>query len=77
MSDEDNKILKYISGEKSLKVPFTMNVYLEKQIRVRIILTNPTHKRKLHISLQHILLLHAVHLINQKMNKNIIEEKTV
>ena len=30
MSDEDNKILKYISGEKSLKVPFTMNVYLEK-----------------------------------------------
>ena len=30
MLDKDNKILKYISGEKSLKVPFTMNVYLEK-----------------------------------------------
>ena len=24
MSDEDNKILKYVSGEKSLKVPFVI-----------------------------------------------------
>ena len=34
MTDEDNKILKYISGEKSLRVPFTiyadLNVYLKK-----------------------------------------------
>ena len=33
MPDEDNKILKYVSGEKSLKVPLfmqTLNVYLRK-----------------------------------------------
>ena len=29
MPDEDNKILKYISGEKSLKVPFTIYADLE------------------------------------------------
>ena len=34
-------------------------------------------KRKLHIDLQAIIWLHAVHLINRKMKENIIEEKTV
>ena len=29
MPDEDNKILKYIPGEKSLKVPFTIYADLE------------------------------------------------
>ena len=33
MLDEDNKILKYISGEKSLKVPFTIYAELECLIR--------------------------------------------
>ena len=29
MSDEDDKILKYVSGEKSLNVPFVIYAYLE------------------------------------------------
>ena len=29
MPDEDNKILKYVSGEKSLKVPFIIYAELE------------------------------------------------
>ena len=41
MPDQDNEILKYVSGEKSLKVPFV--VYAD------LILTNHTLKRKLRI----------------------------
>ena len=33
MTDEDNKILKYISGEKSLRVPFTIYADLECLLR--------------------------------------------
>ena len=43
---------------------------------VRITLKKRIQKRKLYIDLQAILYLHAAHLINQKINENIIEEKT-
>ena len=59
MSDEDNKILKYILGEKSLKVPFINYADLECLLRkinhVRITLKNHIQKGKLHIDLQAIL----------------------
>ena len=59
MSDEDNKILKYILGAKSLKVPFINYADLECLLRkinhVRITLKNHIQKGKLHIDLQAIL----------------------
>ena len=51
MPDEDNKILKYVSGEKLLKVPFVIYADLEcllnKINTVKIILINHILKRKL------------------------------
>ena len=59
MPDEDNKILKYISGEKSLRLPFIIYADLEcilrKKKHIRITLTNLIQKRKLHIELPVIL----------------------
>ena len=53
MPDEDNKILKNVSGEKSLNVLFIiyadLECLLEKSLLVKITLTNLTLKRKLHI----------------------------
>ena len=81
MPDEDNKILKYNPGEKSLKVPFIIYADLECLLeKVDTCQNNPeksyTEKKKLNINLQTTLKLHAVHLINQKLNGTIIEEKT-
>ena len=56
MPDEDNKILKYIPGEKSLKIPFIIYADLEslprKIIYAGITLKNFIQKRKLCIGLQ-------------------------
>ena len=53
MSDEDNKILKYILGEKSLKVPFIIYADLECLLRkINTCLNNPdksyTEKKATH-----------------------------
>ena len=59
MPDEDNKILKYIPGEKSLRVPFIIYADLEWLLRkINIRKNNPEislQKRKLLIGLQAIL----------------------
>ena len=83
MPDKNNKILKYNSGEYSLKVPFI--IYSDLECLLQKINTRQnnleksyTENKAEHIPyLQVILYLHVVHLINLKMNKNIIEEKTV
>ena len=81
MPKEDNKILKYNSGEKLLKVLFIIyadfECFLEKQTHVKMILKNILQKKKLSISPQVTHGLHAVHLMNQKTNGVITEEKTV
>ena len=80
MPDEDNKILKYNPGEKSLKVLFItyadLECLLEKIDSCQNNLEKSYTEKKLNIKLQVILELHAVHLINQKLNGIIIEEKT-
>ena len=79
MPDEDNKILKYNPGEKSLKVPFI--IYADLECLLEIIKTcqnnleKSIQKKKLNIRLQVTLELHAVHLINQKLHGIITEEK--
>ena len=59
MPDEDNKILKYIPGKRSLKVPFIAFADLECLLRkintCRTNLKNQIQKRKLCIDLQTIL----------------------
>ena len=49
MPNEDNKILKYNHGEKSMKVPFIiyadLECLLEKWIHDKIILKNLTQKK--------------------------------
>ena len=77
MPSEDNKLLKYNSGEKSLKVPFIIYADLERflqKINTCQILKNLTQKRKLSINPQAIHWLNTVHLITQVV---IIEKKTV
>ena len=89
MPDEDNKILKYISGEKSLRVPFTIYADLECLLRkINTCSNNPdksytekkaTHKPSrysLDVTKEYLEGLCVAHLINRKMNAIIIEEKT-
>ena len=81
MPDEDKKILKYNTGEKSLKVPFIIYADLEFLLRkIDTCQNDPkksfTEKIAKHIYLQVTHGLCFVHLINQKMNR-IITEKTV
>ena len=80
MSDEDNKILRYIPGKKSLRVPFTIYADLEFFLeKINTCSNNPeksfTEKKARHRPSDYSL--HAAHLINLKMNKHIIEEETV
>ena len=82
MSNKDEKILKYNPGEKSLKVPFMIYADLECLIRKIDTYQNDhkkssTKKKKLSISLLVTHGVHVVHLINQKTNGVITEEKTV
>ena len=89
MSDKDNKILKYISGEKSSRVPFTIYADLECLLRkINACSNNPdksytekkaTHKPSrysLDVTKEYLEGLCVAHLINRKMNAIIIEEKT-
>ena len=81
MSDEDNKILKYNPGEKSLKVPFIIYADLECLLeKIDTCQNNPeesyTEKKARH-NLQVTHGLYVVHLINKKPNGTIIEEKIV
>ena len=60
MSDEDNKILKYISGEKLLRVPFIISADLKCLLKkINTCMNNPeksyTEKKATHIELQAIL----------------------
>ena len=78
--DENNKILKYNPGEKSLKVPFIIYADLECLLeKMDTCKNNPeesyTEKKAKH-NLQVTHRLHVVHLINQKLNGIITEEKT-
>ena len=81
MPNEDNKILKYNHGEKSLKVPFmiyaNLECLLEKTHSCQNNPENLTQRKKLSIQLQVTHGLHAVYLIYQKMNLVITEGKTV
>ena len=70
MPNEDNKILKYNHGEKSLKAWFMLNwsVCLKKCIYVKIILKNLIHRKKLSICLLAIHCLQIIRLIQQKIS---------
>ena len=67
MPNEDNKILKYNNGKKSLKAPaiimLTKSVCLKKCTHVKIILKNLIQKKKLSTILLIINCLHIVRLI--------------
>ena len=76
MPNEDNKILKYNHGEKSLKVLdfiyADLECLLKKFIHVKIILKNLTQRKK---QVTHCL--QIVHLMKQKTNLIVTEGKTV
>ena len=75
------KILKYNPGEKSLSAPFAIYLDLEcllkKEHLAKTILKNLTQRKKLSMSLQAGQCLQNVHLIKQKINLIITEEKIV
>ena len=81
MPNEDNKILKYDHGEKSLKDPFMiyagLDCFLEKCIPVKIILKNLTLRKKLSIRLLVIHCLQIVHLMKQKTSLIVTKAKAV
>ena len=83
MPNEHEKILKYNQGEKSLKVLFMIYADLECLLRkidscqIKMIQKNLLQKKELSMSLLVTHGLHAVHLMNQKTNGIITEEKTV
>ena len=81
MPDEDNKILKYNHGEKSLKAPFMiyadLECLLEKMDSCKIILKHLTQRKKLSICLLAVHCLQIVHLMRQKISLIIIEAKIV
>ena len=81
MPDENNEILKYNPGEKLLKVPFIIYADLECLLeKINTCQNNPeksyTEKKAKHKT-SDCSQLQAAHLINQKLNGIIIEEKTV
>ena len=80
MPKEDNKILKYNHGEKSLKAPFIIIADLECILpKISSCQNNPEKsytERKANMSLQVTHGLHVVHLMHQKTNEVITEEKT-
>ena len=70
MPNEDNKILKFNHGEKSLKPWFMLNwsVCLKKCIYLKIILKNLIHRKKLSICLLSIHCLQIIRLMQQKIS---------
>ena len=81
MSSEYEKILEYNPGEKSLKVPFViyadLECLLEKIHQCQNDLKKSSIEKKLSISLLVTHGLFAVHLMNQKTNGAITEERSV
>ena len=81
MPNEDNKILKYNHGEKSLKVPFMIYAGLESLLeKMHSYQNNPEKsypKKKLSIHLLVTHCLRIVHLMKQKTNLIITKAKTV
>ena len=81
MSNEDNKILKYNHGEKSMKAPFIIYADLESLLEKMNTCHNnleksSTTKINKHASLV-IHYLHTVHLMKQKICLIMIEVKIV
>ena len=78
MPKQDEKILKYIHGEKSLKAPFTIYLDLECLLKKEQSCQNNTEKSKrLYMSLLVGQCLQVVHLMKKKINLIITEEKIV
>ena len=79
--NDDQKILKYNYGEKSLKLPLlfmlTSNVCLKKRTHVKMILKNLIQRKKLSIYLLVIHCLQIVHLVQQKTYLIVTEGKTL
>ena len=73
--NENNKILKYNPGEKTLKVPFI--IYADLECICQNSLEKSYTEKKLRINLQVTRELHAAHLITRKLNGLTIEEKNV
>ena len=65
MPNDNNKILKYNQGEKSMKAPFIiyadLECLVEKCTHVKIILKNLTQKKKLSI---HLLVTHCLCIVH-------------
>ena len=76
MPDEDNKILKYNPGQKSLKVPFISYADLECLLRKIKTCQNNPEKKAVHRPSGYSLVT-CCSFDKSKINKNIIEEKTV
>ena len=81
MPDENKKILKYIPGEKSLKVPFIIYADLECLLqKINTCSNNPeksyTEKKALHRPSGYSLVT-CCSFDKSKTKENIIEEKTV
>ena len=79
MPNEDNKIIKYSEGEKSIKSPFIIYADLECLLeKMSTCHNNPEESSTTEINKLHYLVihyLHIVHLIKQKINLIIIEVK--
>ena len=79
MPKEDNKILKYNIGEKSMKVPFIIYADLESLLEKMNIYHNNAEKSSVTKINKHnhlvIRYLHTAHLIQQKISLIIIEVK--
>ena len=81
MPSEDNKILKYNHGEKSIKVPFILYADLECLLeKMHSCQNNPEKSYTVKKQCIHLLLiqcLHMVHLTQQKTNLIVTEAKIV
>ena len=80
MPKEDNKILKYNHGEKSMKVPFIIYADLESLLeKINTCNNNPkkstTKINKIYPLVTHCL--HTVHSIQPKISLNVVEAKIV
>ena len=78
MPNEDDKIIKYNQGEKSIKLPFIIYADLECLLeKMSTCHNNPEELSTTEINIHHLVIhyLHIVHAIKQKINLIIIEVK--
>ena len=76
MPNEDNKIIKYNQGEKSIKSPFVIYAELECLLeKISNCYNNPEESSTTEINMHHLVVhcLHIVHLIKQNISSIIIE----